>query len=508
MKTLPALWNEAEGKQPDKIAVIDADRRLSYRQLGERICRLTAGFTVRWKIRPGDIIALLAPNCLEFVISYFATVQAGAIVQPLDERLMPEEMKAILRDAGARFLIVHHSLWPKVESIRDGIPPAEGILGIGGAPDGVERFEAWVSQQPALPSRLTAVKPHDAAELMYTSGTTGEPKGVMRSHANVRAASRNSIQGFGYRRDDVIAITMPMSHSSALNSQMMPLIELGGTVVLLDRFDVKGLLEVIRAEHISCMRAVPAMTRLLLTSPDFCARELPSLRLLINSSDAIDPTTYRALKYRFATVQVLNSYGLTEASTCTVLPDSMALIRSDSIGTPIHGVEMRVMDEAGRTIHDQREGEIGVRGEHVFIGYHNRPQETQAVLRDDWLCTGDLGHRDMEGFYYLHGRKTEVISCGGRKFTPHEVERCILQLPEVTDVAVVGTAHRLLGQVVKAFVVRREPGAFDKKQVIQHCARNLASHKIPFYVEFVPEIPKSPVGKILRRKLQEQSYGR
>jgi fatty-acyl-CoA synthase len=288
---------------------------------------------------------------------------------------------------------------------------------------------------------------------MYTSGTTGELKGVMRSHANVRAASRNSIQGFGYRSDDVIAITMPMSHSSALNSQMMPLIELGGTLVLLDRFDANGLLEVIRAEHVSCMRAVPAMTRLLLASPDFCSRELPSLRLLINSSDAIAPETYRALKHRFASVQVLNSYGLTEASTCTVLPDSIALIRSDSIGTPISGVEMCVMDEAGRTIHDQREGEICVRGEHVFIGYHNRPEDSRAVLRDAWLRTGDLGHRDIEGFYYLHGRKTEIISCGGRKFTPHEVERCILQLPKVADVAIVGTAHRVLGQVVKAFVV-------------------------------------------------------
>jgi acyl-CoA synthetase (AMP-forming)/AMP-acid ligase II len=157
MNTLVALWNEVECKQPDKIAIIDADRRLSYRQLGERICRLSAGLTLRWKTRPGDVIALLAPNCLEFVISYFATVQAGAIVQPLDERLMPEEMKGILLDAGARFLIVHHALWAKFEKIRDGIPPVQGILGIGGVPDRVERFEEWVSHQPALPSRLTAV---------------------------------------------------------------------------------------------------------------------------------------------------------------------------------------------------------------------------------------------------------------------------------------------------------------------------------------------------------------
>jgi acyl-CoA synthetase (AMP-forming)/AMP-acid ligase II len=503
MKTLLALWDEAERNQPEKVAVIDAGRRLTYRQMGEYICRLSAGLVSRWNIRSGDIIALLAPNCAEFIISYFAIVRAGAIVQPLDERLTLEEMKAIMLDARPRFLIVHRSLWLKFAQIQDGIPSVESILGIGAVSDGVESFEEWVSHWPIPPYSIPAVLPSDVAELMYTSGTTGEPKGVMRSHANVRAASRNSIRGFGYRGDDVIAVVMPMSHSSALNSQMMPLIESGGTLVLLERFDVHGLLEAIWAERVTCMRAVPAMIRLLLTSPNFCCRELPSLRLLINSSDAIHPDTYVAIKHRFDSVQVMNSYGLTEASTCTVLPDEVALIRSNSVGVPIDGVEMCVIDDQGRAVQDQSEGEICVRGEHVFVGYHHRPEATKAVLVKGWLHTGDVGHRDTEGFYFLHGRKNDVISCGGRKFAPHEVENCILQLPEVADVAVVGTPHRILGQVAKAFVVPRDPAAFNSKRIICHCARHMASHKIPFYVEVVPEIPKSTIGKILRRKLQE-----
>jgi long-chain acyl-CoA synthetase len=503
MKTLLALWNEAERNQADKVAVIDAGRRLTYRQMGECIRRLSASLVSRWHVRPGDIIALLAPNCAEFILSYFAIVRAGAIVQPLDERLTSEEMKLILLDARPRFLIVHRSLWSKFAQIRGGIPSVDNILAIGDVFDGVESFEAWVSHGPLQPDSVPVVRPGDVAELMYTSGTTGEPKGVMRSHANVRAASRNSIRGFGYCSDDVIAIVMPMSHSSALNSQMMPLIELGGTLVLLERFDVHGLLEAIRAERVTCMRAVPAMMRLLLTAPLFCCTELPSLRLLINSSDAINPDTYVAIKHRFGAVQVMNSYGLTEASTCTVLPDEVALLRSDSIGVPIDGVEMCVMDEQGRAVYDQSEGEICVRGEHVFIGYHHRSEATRAVLVDGWLHTGDHGHCDREGFYFLHGRKNDLISCGGRKFVPQEVETCILQLPEVADVAVVGTPHRILGQVVKAFVVPRDQAAVDTKRIIHHCARHMASHKIPFYVEFVSEIPKSTIGKILRRKLQE-----
>jgi long-chain acyl-CoA synthetase len=250
------------------------------------------------------------------------------------------------------------------------------------------------------------------------------------------------------------------------------------------------------------MRTVPTMTRLLLTSPAFCLSNLSTLRVLINSSAPIDPATYTALKQRFPTIQVLNSYGLTEASTCTVLPDTQAHIRPDSIGLPIPGVDMCVLDEQGCVIEDGQIGEICVRGDHVFVGYRHKPESTQAVLMDGWLHTGDLGHRDAAGFYYLHGRQSDVINCGGRKFSPQEVEHCILQLPEVAEAAVVSSHHRLLGEVAKAVVVLRQGQRLDAKQIIRYCTRNLASYKIPYAVEFVAALPRNSVGKLLRRKLQ------
>jgi long-chain acyl-CoA synthetase len=423
-------------------------------------------------------------------------------VQPLDERLTAEEIKTTLLDSGARYIIVHRSLAPKLDKIRAEIPAPKAILGINFTPDNGERFEDWMSQ-PAEGVSIRPVASGDLAELMYTSGTTGEPKGVMRSHANVLAAARNSTTGFGYRDSDVIAIVMPLSHSSALNSQMIPLLKLGGTVVLVNDFDVRRLLSIVENEQITCMRAVPTMMRMLLASPNFNSEALPSLRLLINSSAPIDAGTYREVKRRFPDIEVMNSYGLTEASTCTVLPDDMALSHAESVGRPIYGVEMCVRGEQGELLDCQEEGEIYVRGEHVFVGYHGRPEATRRALIDGWLRTGDFGHRDREGLYYLHGRKNDLINCGGRKFAPIEVETCISQMPEISEVAVIGTPHRTLGQVAKAFVVSSKQNGVDAKRVIQHCARHLPSYKLPFSVVFVPELPKSSTGKFLHRKLRE-----
>ncbi|WP_089717685.1 class I adenylate-forming enzyme family protein [Candidatus Entotheonella palauensis] len=490
LTTLTDVWQAGERQHPDKVAVMEGERTLTYGQLGDWVRRVAAGLVSQWGVQPGDIVALLAPNCIEFVVGYFAIVQVGATVQPLDERITPEEMAAILKDADTRFLIVHGALWSKFRAARELGVMVEHLLGIDLACAGIVPFDTW--GESSLASTV-ALSPSTVAELMYTSGTTGDPKGVQRTHANVLAAARNSLRGFGYRADDVIAIAMPLSHSSALNSQMMPLLQVSGTLILLPRFQVADVIEVIKSHHVTCMRAVPAMLRLLLANPSFTSKHLPSLRLLINSSAPIDPDTYVVLKQRFPAIEVLNSYGLTEASTCTVLPDEMATIRPDSVGLPIDGVEMCVIDDCGDVVDTGCEGEICVRGDHVFLGYRQRPEATAAVMHQDWLRTGDLGYCDQDGFYYLHGRQTEVINSGGQKFVPRDVERCIEALPEVAEAAVAGMAHRLLGEVAKAFVVLKPEHHLDAKAVIRHCTQNLASFKIPYKVEFVDTLPRNGV---------------
>ena len=501
MMTLPALWDASERATPGKAALVADGERLTYAEVGERIRRLSGALAAEWGIGRGSVVALLAPNCTEFVIAYFAIVRLGAIVQPVDERLRADEMASHLRDSGARVAIVHRALWERIATVRHELPELRALLGIGVTAPGVDSFAAWIAAGVPLPG--AAVAPDHVAELMYTSGTTGGAKAVMRSHANVRAASRNSWIGFGYETDDVIAIVMPLSHSSALNSQMMPVLELGGTLVLVDRFDAPTLLELVRSECVTCLRAVPTMLRLLLGQSSFTGAALPSLRLLLNSSAAIDPQTYIEVKRRFPVVRVMNSYGLTEASTCTILPDEMALTRPDSIGRPIDGVEMRVVDDRGAPLADEEDGELCVRGPHVFVGYRNLPPSARQVDADGWMRTGDLGHRDAEGFYYLIGRRDDVINCGGYKVVPLEVENCILEMVGIAEVAVAAAPHRLLGSVVKAFVVPREGAVVDGRDVRRHCLRRLASHKVPFHVEVVPSLPKNSVGKVVRRRLRE-----
>jgi long-chain acyl-CoA synthetase len=503
MSTLRTLWEDTERRNPEKIGVITNGIRLTYREMGNRIRSLSTNMASNWNIGSGTIVALYAPNCSEFVIAYFAATFLGAIVQPVDERMTPEEVKVILDDSRARFLVVHCRLWDKFGRVRSKLSRLERILGIGIEQNGVDRFEDWALGAKSTPIGST-IRADTIAELMYTSGSSGEPKPVMRTHRNALAGSRNALRGFGYREDDVIAIGMPLSHSSAITSQMLPLIGKGGTLVLLDRFDAGLLLDTVKSEAVTCMRAVPTMLRLLLSNPAFFSDMLPSLRLLVNSSAAIDPETYREVKRRFSGIEVMNSYGLTEASTCTVLPDVEALKRTDSVGYAIEGVEMCLLDDEGKMFSTSGTGEICIRGEHVFVGYRNRPKETEAAFHSGWLRTGDMGRLDSDGFYYIIGRKQDMINCGGRKFSPVEVENVVMQMPDVVNAAAVGIPHRVLGQVVKVFVVAQKESDLSPKLIKNHCASRLPSHKVPFYVDIALDLPVNAAGKVLRRKLLEK----
>ncbi|WP_027371347.1 class I adenylate-forming enzyme family protein [Desulfovermiculus halophilus] len=508
MNTLRSLWENTTTSWPQKTGLVAGSRRIDYSRAGRMVQALASRLKAEWGLGQQEIVGLLIPNSIEFVLSYFAVVNAGGIVHPLDERLTPDELATVLNDSNPGHIIVHHMLWPKLQLALRAIHSDANILGIGIDDSGVESFEEWLEKDWGA-SEDAPLFPEHVAELMYTSGTTGKPKGVMRTHANVRAVSRLAIQGFGYTHRDRIVIVMPLSHSSALASQMMPLVELGGSIVLLDTFEPQSLIACIHNEGVTCLRAVPTIFRSMLLFERFCSAHLPSLRLLMNSSAPIDPETYLAIKERFPGIEIVNSYGLTEASTCTVLPDSMARVRPDSIGAPITGVEMSVRNEQGKAVSPGVEGEIWIRGVHVFGGYYNQPEATQKALTEDrWLRTGDLGSCDNEGYYYFHGRKDHMINCGGRKFAPLEVENCILELDHVADVAVAGIEHKALGQVAQAFVVFKNGASPDGKEVVRHCARRLPSHKVPFYVQAVRSLPKNGLGKVLYRNLHcQQSDG-
>lgn len=502
MSTVRELWGAAEASGGDRPALAGPER-LTFAELGGRIRSVAAALADDWNVHAGDAVALLAPNGSAFVTGYFAVQELGAVALPLDSRLTDDDLGALLDHSGAIGLLAAPELSARASRLCSGTASCVPFRLLDDAfrPDGSSVPPA--ARPPTRPpARPPTRPPADApAELLYTSGTTGAPKGVLRSHANVLAAVRNARIGFGYEAGDTIAIAMPLSHSSALTSQLLPVLQAGGRIVLLPRFDAADMIETIAAERVTCVRLVPAMIRLLLARDEFHAGALPTLRLILNSSAPVEPDTYRELKRRFAAISVINSYGLTEASTCTVLGDRFALSHAESVGAPIEGVRLTVRAEDGTEVAAGVEGEIWIAGPHVFIGYHRDPAATAAARAGEWLRTGDLGRLDADGMLYLHGRRDDLINCGGRKVAPEVVERCVATAPGVRDAACVAMPHRLLGQVVHAFVVPDDGHAFDARAVIRHCAGLLPSHMVPFEVTAVTDLPRNAVGKLVRRRL-------
>lgn len=495
MSSVWELWSAAAGDAgrellagPDAVTAGELDGRI----------RATAGALAgAWNVRPGEVIALFAPNGAAFVEGYFAAQHRGAVVLPLDLRLTDADLTGMLAHSGAVGMLAAPEFSARASRLGRSAATPLPIRLLGGRGD--------TGEAPSGDHAPVALPADAPAELLYTSGTTATPKGVLRSHANVLAAVRQARTAFGYRADDTLAVVMPLSHSSALVSQLLPVLQAGGRVVLLPQFDPVSLLDAVADTGVTCTRLVPSMVRLLLAEARFHEEELPSLRLIVNSSAPIAPDTYRELKRRFPSVAVLNSYGLTEASTCTVLPDQLALSHAASVGAAIPGVRIRVCGEDGHELPPGVEGEIQIAGPHVFMGYHRDPEATAAARAGEWLRTGDLGRQDDDGLLYVHGRLDDMINCGGRKISPEEVERCVVGAPGVRDAACTAMPHRVLGEVVHAFVVPADPLTFDPRAVVRHCAGSLPSHMVPFEVTAVTELPRNAVGKLLRRRLRARA---
>lgn len=494
MSGLADIWCRLSDDTRGQLALRFQGRDVSYGALEAHTLELAERVRSRLEGADPPVVGLLCGNSPEFVFAYLAVTALGGCVQPVDLRLSDSELVAQLKDSGARVLLAGTDVMRRVGEQRlwqDGavVLPLE-----------VET-EARSASSASSP-RLPVVTADAVAELMYTAGTTAMPKGVLRTQGNVLAAVDNAIQGFGYLPDERLLITMPLSHSSALNSQLLPVLKVKGSVILADGLDPHQVVSQLRDDRITAFRAVPTMWQLLLSLPEFRAGSLPDLKTLINSSATILPSQVMQLRQRFPGVRILNSYGLTEASTSTILRDDELLDHPGSIGRPIGGVEMCIR-VGERDAKPDEIGEILIRGPHVFKGYLGRPDETRGAFVDGWLRTGDMGWVDGDGFYYLAGRETDLITCGGYKVSPPEVEDVILTLPGVREVVAVGMPHRMLGEVVKAVIVTAPGADVTERQVIHHCMSRLANYKVPFRVIIAHELPKSSVGKVLRTKIKE-----
>ncbi|MEA3403274.1 MAG: long-chain fatty acid--CoA ligase, partial [Armatimonadota bacterium] len=453
-------------------------------------------------IEPGDRVALVLPNCPQFVIAYLACVRAGAMAVPLNPVLAPEEAAHIVADAGARAVVAVGQTAPLAQAAAAGAGCVEQLIVSGDdIPEGALDFRALLAGGPAeLPEPRGG---DEVAALMYTSGTTGRPKGAELTHRNLLFDARASVEAVRMSEDDVFLSVLPLFHSFGATVCMIIPMLMGATSVLVPRFEALPVLEAVERSRATIFPGVPSMFAVLTglrTGREFDVR---SLRLCISGGAALPRELTPAFEQRYGST-LLEGYGPTDASPVVSVNRSERTRKVGTVGPPLPGVEVEVRDE-DETLPVGEIGEICVRGENVMTGYWRDLGKTARAIREGWLYTGDLGTLDDDGYITIVDRKTDMIIVSGLNVYPREVEDVIRRLPQVRDCAVVGRRSELRGEIVTAWMELHDGQAVATGDVIEHCSEHLARYKVPRQVHLADELPRSATGKVLKRGLREHA---
>jgi acyl-CoA synthetase (AMP-forming)/AMP-acid ligase II len=511
-----SLWTILERARhlyPEHLAVVDGGRRLSYRALGDEVDAL-ALHLLRRGIGPGDRVAILLPNSIPFLASYFAAAGLGAILVPLNTRLTADELAFIVGDSGAIALIADQGLATLAAEVL-GRSPGVRVAISSGAPfpaSTLSEVDAYPGEQSPVAFAARVTPPDRVAHLYYTSGTTGHPKGVMLTHRNVWVHALAAVAELGLSERDTWAHVAPMFHLADAWAAFA-ITWVGGRHVMLPKFDPRETLACLDRERVTLTNLVPTMLNLMVKHPDRSGFDYSSLRLLLSGGAPIAPAVVRAVVETFG-CEYVQTYGMTETSpylTLSLLKEHLRRLPAEEqlryrakTGRPFLAVELRVMNDAGVTVAtDEREvGEIQVRGETVTPGYWNRPDATtDAFTADGWLRTGDLAVVDREGYLTIVDRRKDMIITGGEKVYSTEVEFVLYQHPGVLEAAVYGSPDPVWGESVTAAVVARPGMALTEEELVKFCRPRLAAFKLPRQVRILGELPKTGSGKILKRAL-------
>lgn len=496
------LANSASKFGPREAVVCDQGR-YSFARYEERTARL-AGALRAAGLGRGEKVALLFFNGGPFVETYFAAIRVGLVAVPVNFRLVGAEMAYILQDSGAAALFHGPEFSPVIDEIRTQCPALRLVVCPGGDGRRAMDYETFLSQ--GAPCGVDpAVIESDQCQLMYTSGTTGRPKGVVISHGNVLWNLFNTILGREDRPGQVSVIVGPLYHTAALNNHFTIQVALGGKSVLLSRFDPDTLLNTVEKERINVISGAPAFYHLLMQHPRAHDYDRSSITKCTAGSDKLSQETKRRLLEFFPNIDgVYDVYGCTEASPCiTILTAAQSRRKHGSVGRALPFLEARVVDDSGVPLGPGQVGELLCRGPNVMLGYHNQPQATAETIRDGWLHTGDFATMDEEGFFYIVDRKKDMIVSGGENIYPREVEELLLGHPQVADAAVVGVPDALWGESVKAVLVLKDGARLSAREVIEYCKAHLASYKKPRTVVFTDRLPRTASGKVLKGQLRD-----
>lgn len=502
---LSVLVRDAAREAPDRPAVIHDTGVLSYGELNARSDELARGLA-RSGVRNGDVVGLQLPNVPEFVVSLYGILKAGAVAVPVNVLNKGPELAYVLQNSHARALITHvDTLTEALKGAREASTELVVAVGAGMLAEGVQPFEDIVAQgregEPCYPY----TEPGDAAVLLYTSGTTGKPKGVILTHFQLFMNAAAHRDAFSMNAGTKTIAVMPLFHALGLSGLLNATFLGGGAVVLLPKFDATAVLEAIQKHQATVLHGVPTMYHALLNHPDARSYDTSSLQQCGSAGAAIAAEVLDHFESTFG-VAILEMYGLTESGPLASFnrPDRR---KPYSIGLPLWGTDIEIWDDELHRLPAGREhvGEIVIRGHNTMAGYLDNEAATAEAFKGGWLHTGDLGFQDEEGFLFIVGRKKELIIRGGYNVYPREVEEVLYQHPAVVEAAVVGVPDERLGEEVAAYVAVKPGASVTESDLIGFVRDRVAAYKYPRAVTFLPELPKTASGKILKLELTKSA---
>ncbi|MDR6224163.1 long-chain-fatty-acid--CoA ligase [Desmospora profundinema] len=503
---------------PEKIAVIDGEDCLTYSEWSKRVSQLKGALLDRG-IQKGDRVALVMHNSFRFLESIYAVTSIGAVVVPLNVRLAVPEMEAILEDAGPKLLFLHREFAPLAPVFQDKLPSLERVVLAedreveAEGKEACALYEDWIQSQ--APSSLDAdgVEEEDVAGFFYTGGTTGTPKGVMLTHRNLVANAYHVALTAGYHPGTHYLHAAPMFHL-ADGASAFAVTLVGGTHSHLRVFRPEAFVKAVERDRPNATLLVPTMIQALVNHPSASKQAFSGLNQLLYGGSSMPVEVLRQALHRWPHIRFFQAYGMSEAAPVLTMlrPEDHNVLgtereeRIQSCGQAVPGVEMKLVDRDGLEVPVGEVGEVVARGPNIMKGYWNRPQETDRALKDGWYRSGDLARRDRDGYYYIVDRMKDMIVSGGENVYSTEVENVLYSHPAVREAAVIGIPDEQWGERVHAVVVKRKESDLDADELIAFCRKSLAGFKLPKTIDFVPELPKSGAGKILKRTLRER-YG-
>jgi len=502
---LATILRESAKTAPDKPLMHFAEHTFTYAQVDDISGRVATSLLASG-LRPGDRVAVQLPNVPQFLFAYFALMKAGLVMVPLNPLLKAPEVAYHLRDSGSSVLITFALF---ADEALKGVEQVPGVRtyvvtlpGDDTRPEGTASFdELYLADDTRDIAPMNA---DDTAVLLYTSGTTGKPKGAELTHFQLFMACTTGGNLFDFRDDDVSLAVLPFFHVFGLSSVINTAVRFAGTIVVIPRFELDPVLQAIERHRVTLFLGVPTMYFALLQA-DTSGYDLSSLRVGISGGAAIPGEVIRSFEEKFPGLVVLEGYGLSETSSIATFNASAEVRRVLSIGLPMWGVEIRVVDDDDHDLPagEDHVGEILIRGHNVMKGYWGNPEATAEAMRGGWFHTGDLAYRDADGFLFIVDRKKDLVIRGGFNVYPREIEEVLYEHPAVAEAAVVGRADERMGEEVIAYISLAPGASATSEELVAFTKERLAAYKYPREVNIVDELPKGPTGKILKKELRD-----